>query len=390
MKKYLIKVYKKNNDFVATWEDAEFFSFKQIINGGLGQLQFDLARSFTNYGEGVDVKLNYEVRVYCVDNQTDSSGALIYSGYISGYEPYIDGKNEGIKVKCLGYYTKLKSSWFKSANSNIISYSSIDTANVAKWVIENYQNAVGMPAGHGFESKISWDADSIPETSGNNMTYSFSLNTHADAIEKARGFSPGDWWYFIGADNKLQFKSKPSSPTHIFQFGKDFKKISVFKNMENIKNMIHFWNGIADGGGGQVKDKKWSLTSVQEYDPMFESKTDGRVTTSATATGYMNAFLSENENPEVKIEIEILDNNGDANKGYDIESIQVGHTCLLRGFDATTSDLFYENMTIVGLTYEPNKVLLELESLQTSLGREMRETNSRLNNYINEGATSVV
>lgn len=377
-KRYFAKIYKPNNDYIGVWQDIKFGSFKQTINGGLGQLEINLARTFDDFGEGNDVKLNNEIQLYVHDGDTGPSGRLIYSGYISAYTPFIDGHNQGVKVSALGYYSKLKRSPLKSnINSFVKAFTSKDCVQVVKEIIDNYVAGTGLPAGHGFESKISWDNNSIPATTGSVLSYTFAQNTHAEAIEKMRQFSPADWWYFIGADKKLQFKSKGCNQRHRFIFGKDFKKVEVFKNMENVRNYLYFWNGLQDSDANVLKSQYFDLSSIQNYDPRWEQKTDGRVTVQATADFYGNALLSENKDPEIRTEVEILDNNGD-NNGYDIESIQVGDTCDFRGFNDITSSTFTDNTMITGITYEPDKVTLELDNIQASVGRAIESIEAEL------------
>src|SRR3990172_580320 len=116
-KQYLIKVYRANGNYLTTWSDASPSGSTADINGGLGSMTFALARPFDNFGENNDVKLNNDVRVTVHDSETSGAGTLIYSGYISQYSPFIDGKSEGVQVTCLGYASKLASDIYKNGTT---------------------------------------------------------------------------------------------------------------------------------------------------------------------------------------------------------------------------------------------------------------------------------
>lgn len=107
MKTYHCKVFDSAGTYINTWNDATFQGFTKTINGGLGEAVVSLARPFDNFGEGEDVKLNNEVQIWLSDRDTPAEGTLIYSGYISAYNPYVNDKGQGVNVTLLGYVTKL-------------------------------------------------------------------------------------------------------------------------------------------------------------------------------------------------------------------------------------------------------------------------------------------
>ena len=103
---------------------------------------------------------------------------------------------------------------------------------------------------------------------------------------------------------------------------------------------------------------------------------------SATADLIGNNSLDEHKDPEIRTEIEILDNNSEET-GYDIESIQVGDTCSLRGFNELTSQTFEDNMTISEVRYSLDKVIIVLWNKQVEVGRQISTINTKLDDTIN-------
>ena len=98
-KLYLYKVYDSSGNFLTTWNDVvNEPTFSQSINYGNGEMTVELARTTKDFGETDDVAYNNEVKVYCFDRDTGSTGILVYDGYIAKYNPIVDGHQEKIEV----------------------------------------------------------------------------------------------------------------------------------------------------------------------------------------------------------------------------------------------------------------------------------------------------
>jgi hypothetical protein len=241
-----------------------------------------------------------------------------------------------------------------------------EVSDVVKKIIDQYQQEAINPI-------VNYSSTSIEDT-GESMTYIFNTIFYNDAIDKCREASPTNWWWYVGADNILKYKPKPSRATHTFTFGKDFKNIKVEKNMENIINNVLF---CSNNQNRQIVKRYQDVDSEDQFDDRWEIYTDSRVTQGTTADRMSNSELDAKKDAQVKVIIEIVDNNG-ANSGYDIESIEPGDTCKFVGFNDITSQTFTSNMQILSVDYTPDSVKLEIESLSPSIARENQENKRKI------------
>ena len=381
-KKYFFKVYKSTGKYVNSWSDASFDSFKKTINGGLGECRIKLARPFDDFGEDNDVRLNNKVEIYCSDKETAPEGIKIYSGFISNYSPFIDGSNEGVEVICLGYVSKLATSILRDNTFIELHTTDVDAGGLTKylgdrdaWEVRKVVlSIIDLYQANSLNPIINYSATST-EDSGNTFTYTFNARKYNEALNICQRYAPANWWWYVGADNIIKFKPKPNKADHKFVFGKHFKSIKVEKNMENVVNRVLFSNG--DNADQQILKIYQDADSSDDYDDRWEVITDNRVSVSETADNMGQSTLAEKKDADVKTTIEILDSNGNPD-GYDIESINPGDTCKFLNLNTITSQTFSENMVIKAVDYAPDKVIIEVESLKVSVGKELIESRKRI------------
>lgn len=403
-KSYLFKVYNINGKYITTWNDASFGGFSKYINGGLGECEVKLARQFDDFGEGYDVKFANEVQIWVADGDSGSTGVKVYSGFISRYEPFIDGTSEGVSVKLLGYVNHLAKYPLRSFSDapglnpgdepyTWMSFISTDpvyagsNGGMAESIMAayTYYSFAKQSAGVKYNNhRVSSSSTSL-EKSNTTCSYYFNNMSVLEALDKCRQLVPANWWYYIGADNLLQFKPKPNKATHRFIFGKDFKSVKVQKNIEGMVNYIRFWNGLQTTDAGYLKNFYNDTTSQESYYLWMEQKVDGRITVDGTADSICNSTLDEKDTPSIKTIIEVIDNNGGTG-GYDIESINPGDTCTLMGFNDVTSNTFEKNMTITQVDYTLDKVTITLSNKQEEVGRQIAKINSTLDDVRMEDA----
>jgi len=104
-KRYLYKIYSKTGTFITTWKDVvSEVSFNQPINSGFSEMKVSLARTVSNFGEGLDVAYGNIVKVICVDGDSGQSGVQVYSGFIATYEPVVDGSKETIEITLMSWW----------------------------------------------------------------------------------------------------------------------------------------------------------------------------------------------------------------------------------------------------------------------------------------------
>lgn len=372
-KKYFIKIYEPNGKYINTISDASFNGFRKQINGGLGEFTFDLARKFDDFNEDYEIKHNNKIEIWVSDKDTASTGKKIYTGYISSYNPYIDGSNEGVKVTCLGYVSKLNSSLYKNGSTVEIVHSSVDPSDIVKDIQTRFRTEATRGSIY-----LNSDDSKINDT-GTTVSYTFNSANYYDALNKCIELAPSGWWWYLDEDNKLEFSPTPSVATHKFIFGKDFKKVEVIKNMEAVVNNVLFNSA---NGEKQIFKRYNDSESEDEFDDRWEQISDSRVEIEATADEQSNAIIDQKKAAEIQTSVEIIDNNG-SDFGYDIESINPGDTCKFLGFNTITSKTFSGVMLIKAVDYELGSARLELETLQESLARKSDKNRRAIQEQIN-------
>jgi len=356
-----INVYSPQGEFLKAWKDATFVGFTKEINGGLGECVIKLARKFDDYGEYFDVKLNNEVQIKITDKdtaETSEKEKLIYSGYISKYEPWVEGGKEGVTVTLLGYYTKFAQDIYKNGTTTTITETAEDVGQMFRNLMDRYRAETSNP-------KLNYSNESIEET-GTTATYTFEMMTYREAIDIIKSLAPANWWWYVDQENIVHFKPKPSSATHTFIFGRHFRSVRIEKGMEKIKNALLFWN--SKTGAGQVYRLYDDDGSISDYGRRVLKYIDpGRIGDTVDADKIAQGFISEHKDPDVKVVVEIMDNNYDPFRGYDIESIEPGHTCSFAGFSESLSETFEENMLITKVEYYLDKVRLTIEPMKAGI-----------------------
>jgi hypothetical protein len=144
--------------------------------------------------------------------------------------------------------------------------------------------------------------------------------------------------------------------------------------MESVVNNVLF---CSNNENRQIVKRYQDTTSEDQFDDRWEVYTDSRVTQGTTADRMSESELDLKKDAEVKVSIEILDNNG-KESGYDIESIEPGDTCKFTGFNDITSQTFTDNMRILSVDYTPDSVKLEIEKLDPSIARENWENKRKI------------
>lgn len=368
MKRYVFKAYDATGGFLSTIPDVvDDPKFTSYINSGLGEMTFRLPRSVFDFNEGTIIAQNNEITIDCHD--VDGS-VRIYSGYISKYAPTLNKGEEFVQVTCLGYSSQLERYMHEDASGNTtLNYLSEDPTDILKDVLDKYVTAGG---------KVDYDATSTDDT-GTTVTYEMNTYTVKESLDKVNELSPNGWYYFVGADNIVQFHAKGTTADHTLVLGKDVQTIIPEKSLEGMTNKIYFTGG-EDATGGTIYKRYERSSSISNYGLYAKKVVDTRVTDITTMDIMAGASLDRGDTPETRTTLVIRDNNTTDGRGYDIESIQPGETLKLLGYtqqntnlwntaiwdvDKWDYDLTQVSSTvqqIMKVTYEPTKLTLELSS----------------------------
>jgi hypothetical protein len=368
MKNIAIKVYRPSGEFMKEWKSATFEGFTKEVNSGLGECLITLGEKFDYSGN--ELSLNNTVEIYVSDEDTTIDGSVkIYSGYISMIEPSIDGSNEGILVHVLGHYTKLSTDILKDTDQVVLysdttdgltttaTGSEADIGLILRAIITRYRAETTNP-------KLYTTLASIPLISQTAL-YSISMKTYRDAFDSVCSMLPAGYFWYVDENGLVSIKSKPTTATHKFEFGKHCKSIKIEKSLEKIRNFLLVWNG--ETGAPAVFNHYQDDASITQYGRRAETLVDYGIDDDTSADKIGAKFIAENKDPSVKLVCEIIDNNYDSKNGYNIESIQAGDTCSFYNFNASLSDVLQENMLITKVDYLFDRVIIEVELIKTGL-----------------------
>ena len=286
-------------------------SFQWGINGGMGEMQIDLALTLKEFGEdyeGTSVIFGYKVETW-VQGANETAGTKIFDGLITSYDPIIsdDGK-EMIRVKIVSQLTTLENQLLKSGSNTEVAYASQDPSVILKDIIDKYN------------STIDYNATSV-ETTGTTVSYTFTFTTYFEAITKLLELCPAYWYWYIDANNIIYLKVRASDTIdHKLYLGKEISEINAQKSINELKNIVYF-----KGGGTPPLYKKYEKTSSQTAFGIREYRiSDERVIVAGTAQTIADKFLEENDHPISIVQIKVFDDSADTTKGYDIESFKPG------------------------------------------------------------------
>lgn len=368
-KKYSVKIYDRaGTTFKGNYDPIGGYAFTKTINGGVGALSITLPRKFDNFGLGEDVNLLDEIQVWVQDK--DTSGKKIYSGYVSSITSFIDGSNQGIKLDVLGYVSRLAFTLDWNGTDISMVRNSLTAGELVKDVIDKYRSTVA-------EERINYGTSTVDIT-GSDISYTSNAKSCLETIERAREMAGATWYWYVDADNVFYFREYATTPTHLFTFGKDISSLEITRSADDIKNEFIFWNGLMADDTNFISNRYYNTTSINSYWNRFEANTDGRVTTSAGADALGDSYINAYKNPNVSMRFEVKDNNLGA--GYDIESIEPGHTCKI--LNLNDSDVVGDNMVITSVQYTPEKVIIYVSDLKEMTGRSLTNLRRQLDSTV--------
>jgi hypothetical protein len=344
-KRYYYKVYDINQQYVTTWSTDVITDpqYKQIINGGAGQLIIDLARPYDNFGEGTDVSLQNRVECWVADADNTVNNAnpttlwdiaqwdvdpwdslvtsfvKIYTGYISDYSPLIKGENVYVEITLLGYVTELSTRVLKDGSGNTtVTYSSQDPGVILKDIIDKYRADGGV--------NINYIGTSVQYT-GTPVSYTFQENTIKECLDKIVQMCPNGWFWYLDSNNVIYLKQASITADHVLTIGKDISYSETHKRTENLANVVY----VLGGGTPNLFNKYTRNSSVTTYGKFEYKIQEGTVTDNTTADVIAKNYLDRNQSPETRTELYVVDNNGENGYlGQNIEAFNIGDTLQIK------------------------------------------------------------
>jgi len=276
---------------------------------------------------------------------------------------------------------------YKTTGETYSPFNSYDPSSILQAIVNDYSNNSGA---------LDYTATSIDFTS-TTVSYTFNVNSLLEGINKCVELAPVNWyWYIDQGTNLIHFHEKSETPDHTFSFEKDIIDAKFEKRIEDITNVIYFTGG--DLGSGTNFFKKYTTpASITKYGIKAIKYADGRVTVTNTADTIANNILATKSEPELRVTLEILDNNNDMNMGYDIESIQVGDVIAVRNitqqvgihtwdvgrydeayWDYNIYNLSNLQMQIQKLEYKQDSVVISASTIPLDVNKRIEDINRNL------------
>jgi len=197
------------------------------------------------------------------------------------------------------------------------------------------------------------------DATSSNIEYTFDAETYLNAIERVRQMSPAGWYWFIDTDNFFHFKAKPTTITHTFYWQQQFNEIKVSKNMERMINTV-----LLDDGTTATNYREYNNAASQgEFGRRVLQKSEKYYGDTGTMDEEAANIIDTMNEPDIEVRLTLLDNNKNE-YGYDIESIEVGDTVKIEGFE---DSIFEEGMVIKEFTYRIDRMDLVIQPVKIGI-----------------------
>lgn len=350
--------------------DVSDLGFTKEVNGGVGELKLKLPRKIDDFGYNQSVGWMYGLDIYVVDND-DPNGKRIYSGYIDNIDGIQGGSGqEYVEVTALGYHTMMGRAPYKDGNNFSISHNSTTADVVFKDIIDKYR--LYHP-----DTPINYTASSV-DTGLQVFSDDFNNLTCLEALDRLMLKAGDGWYWYVDADNVAWLKQKPSVPTHIFIYGKHIVNNFAFnKSIRQAFNEVSFWNGRQANDEDPISYYFKKTDNQDAHWKRWTRVTDSRITNRTYAENLIEAYLDANHEENHGNSFIIVDNNYANGRGYDIESVDPGDTCMLLNVD--DEQVFSDNMFITSVDFTMEVIRTNLEDLRTLTSRSLNDIRRKLN-----------
>lgn len=388
-KKVEYKVYKPDGTYVSniTKNVTSDLEIVEEMNANGSQVVMTLGVPADDFGEGVTIVHDYNVKIYVYD-QDAPNGVKKFDGYISSYKPRFTSQGDRVDVTLLSYGLKMDEMYLEDAGSTTLTYNSQDPSIILRDIMDKFAAAGG---------NIDYTTSTIPLT-GTTVSYTFNTMTYWEAAKKCLELAPSGWYLYIDqANNVLYFQQRVDTADYLFLLDKHIEELIIEKTIENMVNTVYFRGG--DPGTGILYKKYTRPGSITTFGTKAISMVDERVTVTATASTMANTVLDNRSGVELRTSITIIDNAIDRSKGYDLESIILGKMAALGGaglgggtgtslwdkmqwdvdyWDYDLANLSTVVIQITKLRYNVDKVVLDLSTVPPDVNKRIEDINRNL------------
>lgn len=331
-------------------------STKSVSAGSATDVQFEFPApieldSSTTYFMAVSVAEGQSIKVYYHSTSSTYSDGTMYESNYSG------GSGGGSYTSVAGdFYFITKS----GEATTTTTYSSDDPVTDMMTNILLDYNARG-----GYITERDFTA------TGLSITYTFNQMTIFDALLKILELSQTGYYTFIDLGTaEIDILQQSQSADFTLVRAKDLTQVDINLSIEQVKNYL-LVNGGDTGGGTNLYRQYQDTESVAFYGIRTASKSDNRVTLSATADAIGDTFVEQNAGETQETTVTVL------NTDIDITLLTPGKTVGFRNFDT-----FIDNMVlqIVRREYNVDSVTLTLGRLPVRMNDEVQKINRAILN----------
>jgi PKD repeat protein len=287
------------------------------------------------------------------------NGRRIFTGFISEISSRYGG-TETTVIQLMSYGYDLKQYAIMSGANTRVTYNTQDPSNIVKDAMSKFETATA-----GDFTYTTTTPTSIQNTS-TSVSYTFNVNSYGDVLKKSLELMPSNWYFRIGlGDNIVYFDERASEPQHKFFLGKHIKELDLKSYIGGVVNDVLYV-----GGGDPALYRRSTETPADRTRRGLAIESDARVTVTASADIIAEGIIEQKNKIQYRSVVTILD------KQYDIESINVGDMVGFRNFGNYVDELM---MQVVALTYTPDFVQLQLDSMPPTVNKRLEDIRRNLN-----------
>ncbi|MFA5168821.1 MAG: hypothetical protein WC530_09870 [Candidatus Omnitrophota bacterium] len=373
-KRVLVKAYTRDRVFLDVIQKVDVSGFTKQIDSGLGECVLEVGTPFDSSNVLFLEGNHFEIWISDVDTVTNpDTFKKIYQGFVSSIEPTAGAEEEKITITLMGYQTLLGldvlgtlpvTTMMTEDPDGVVTGYDPDTSPptvcdiglVVRGILTRYQVESGSSA-------IQYTAESVPVFS-QNMIYLFVQKTYAEALSEVRAIAPYGTYSYLDERGIFHFR-QAGNVTHHFVFGKDIGNVKIRREIEQVRNVILIWDGLADGKSVVYKSYEHAV-SVAKYGRRIERFTNSAIQDEDTADLIATKFLEESAEPIVSITFDVFDNAG-SELGYDIETINPGDTATFHNLGPVIASLLEEGMIVTSVRYGFDKATVTVKPIRSGI-----------------------
>jgi hypothetical protein len=211
------------------------------------------------------------------------------------------------------------------------------------------------------------------DATGLSLTYTFVVATVLDALKKILELCPSGYYYYIDLGSaEIDIKQTSSVADFTVVRGRHIAELDLGLTIEQVKNYLLFSGGDTGGGTNLYKQYQDNQSSAF-YGLRTATKSDNRVTLTATADAVGDSFIEENSDEVQETTLTVKDEH------VDITQFTPGKTIGFRNFGNFIDDMVLQ-IVRREVNFSDGTALLTLGRLPLRLPDEIQRINRELLN----------